>query len=440
MKCLGLPIRFVALFSAVFCVLSLLPSGFAQPAELDRILVIVNDDVIVRSELETQLRLSPLSSQAQSDLDKKERSRQALEELILSRLQLQVADQLGITVSDSNLNEAISGIAQRSNLGLSEFRDALERDGYPFQAYRDKIRKDMLIMQVSQRQIMGRIRVREHEIDDYLALPTNQPETEYKLSHILLALPEQTTGRSVTRKEQEAKALIERLKNGEDFHQIARIFSDGGQARTGGDLGWHLRKDLPEIFQKAAVQLSVGEISSLIRSARGFHILHLTDKRGLGSASKVIQTQARHILIRTNELVSDADAKLRLERFRERILLQGESFGELAQTHSDDRSSAIKNGEMGWINPGDVVSGFEKVINALEPNEISQPFRSRFGWHIVQVQARRNHDNLEEKRRAEARRVLYENKKAEESQKWFAQLRNGAFIEYLVDSYAGVDP
>ena len=441
MKYLGLPMRLVTLLCAIFCTLGLLSNGFAQSTELDRILVIVNDDVIVRSELETQLRLPPPSSSStQTDLDDKERTRQVLEGLILVRLQLQVADQLGIAVSDSELNEAISKIAQRSNLGLSEFRDTLEREGYPFQAFRDNIRKEMLITRVRQRQIMGRIRVREHEIDDYLALPTNQPATEYRLSHILLALPEEEVSEKILlQKEKEARILIEKLENGEDFHQLARTVSDDEKARKGGDLGWRLEKDLPEIFRKSVVQLSVGEVSSLIRSARGLHLLLLTDKRGLKSVSKVVQTQARHILIHTNELVSDADAELRLERLRERIA-QGEPFDDLARIHSDDRGSAIKDGQMGWLNPGDVVPSFEKVINALEINEISQPFHSRFGWHIVQVQARRNHDNSEQKRREKARKVLFERRATEEHQKWFAQLRNEAFIEYLVDDYAGVSP
>ncbi len=403
--------------------------------ELDRIVAIVNEDVIVWSELEERIRevRSQLTSSGTSPPPYHVLQKQVLERLIIERLQLQVADRTGIRVDDNALNAAIADMAQKNNLSLRDFRDILRRDGYDFAEFREQVRDQMRIAQVRQRNVGDRIVVSERDVDNFLANQSNRsaPEREYHIAHILVALPEGASAEEIAQAKQRAEGIVARLRGGGDFAQTAVAMSDGQQALSGGDLGWKKTAELPTIFVPVVPNLGIGEVSNPIRSPSGFHIIKVLETRG-NDQYIVNQTLARHILIRPNELISDDDARIRLEQLRARVL-GGEDFGELARSHSDDRGSAIKGGELGWLNPGSLIPRFEEVSDSLAPGEISEPFKTQFGWHIVQVMDRREHDNTEDIVRVKAREQIRERKLEEEGQGWLRQIRDSAYVEYRLD-------
>ncbi len=403
--------------------------------ELDRIVAIVNEDVIVWSELEERIRevRSQLTSSGTSPPPYHVLQKQVLERLIIERLQLQVADRTGIRVDDNALNAAIADMAQKNNLSLRDFRDILRRDGYDFAEFREQVRDQMRIAQVRQRNVGDRIVVSERDVDNFLANQSNRsaPDREYHIAHILVALPEGASAEEIAQAKQRAEGIVARLRGGGDFAQTAVAMSDGQQALSGGDLGWKKTAELPTIFVPVIPNLGIGEVSDPIRSPSGFHIIKVLETRG-NDQYIVNQTLARHILIRPNELISDDDARIRLEQLRARVL-GGEDFGELARSHSDDRGSAIKGGELGWLNPGSLIPRFEEVSDSLAPGEISEPFKTQFGWHIVQVMDRREHDNTEDIVRVKAREQIRERKLEEEGQGWLRQIRDSAYVEYRLD-------
>ncbi len=403
--------------------------------ELDRIVAIVNEDVIVWSELEERIRevRSQLTSSGTSPPPYQVLQKQVLERLIIERLQLQVADRTGIRVDDNALNAAIADMAQKNNLSLRDFRDILRRDGYDFAEFREQVRDQMRIAQVRQRNVGDRIVVSERDVDNFLANQSNRsaPDREYHIAHILVALPEGASAEEIAQAKQRAEGIVARLRGGDDFAQTAVAMSDGQQALSGGDLGWKKTAELPTIFVPVVPNLGIGEVSNPIRSPSGFHIIKVLETRG-NDQYIVNQTLARHILIRPNELISDDDARIRLEQLRARVL-GGEDFGELARSHSDDRGSAIKGGELGWLNPGSLIPRFEEVSDSLAPGEISEPFKTQFGWHIVQVMDRREHDNTEDIVRVKAREQIRERKLEEEGQGWLRQIRDSAYVEYRLD-------
>ncbi len=403
--------------------------------ELDRIVAIVNEDVIVWSELEERIRevRSQLTSSGTSPPPYHVLQKQVLERLIIERLQLQVADRTGIRVDDNALNAAIADMAQKNNLSLRDFRDILRRDGYDFAEFREQVRDQMRIAQVRQRNVGDRIVVSERDVDNFLANQSNRsaPDREYHIAHILVALPEGASAEEIAQAKQRAEGIVARLRGGGDFAQTAVAMSDGQQALSGGDLGWKKTAELPTIFVPVVPNLGIGEVSDPIRSPSGFHIIKVLETRG-NDQYIVNQTLARHILIRPNELISDDDARIRLEQLRARVL-GGEDFGELARSHSDDRGSAIKGGELGWLNPGSLIPRFEEVSDSLAPGEISEPFKTQFGWHIVQVMDRREHDNTEDIVRVKVREQIRERKLEEEGQGWLRQIRDSAYVEYRLD-------
>ncbi|RME33218.1 MAG: molecular chaperone SurA [Gammaproteobacteria bacterium] len=408
-----------------------LPETSSHAEELDRIVAVVDNDVILQSELERQLQ------QVRARLEKSGArmpplpvlERQVLERMIINRLQMQTAARAGITVNDVALDSAIRNIAAENGVSLEEFRSILEQDGYPFSRFREDIREQMTISLLRKRMIEERIVVTEREVDDYLANRQQQEDeaTEYRLQHILIATPEGASPEETEAVRKKAEEVLEKLRGGADFSQMAMEVSDGQQALEGGDLGWRKLEQLPTLFSDLVPQMQPEQISDLIRSPSGFHIIRLAGVRH-GEKVMIEQTHARHILIRPNELVSDQDAKARLEQLRERIL-NGEDFAELARAHSDDRGSALEGGDLGWASPGDFDPKFEQVMNELEPGEISEPFQTRFGWHIVQVLERRTHDSTEEVRRAQARKAIRDRKLNEELQSWLRRLRDEAYVE-----------
>ncbi len=403
--------------------------------EIDRIVAVVNDDVIVHSELQTRLRavIDQLQNAGVPAPPEDVLKKQVLEQLILDRLQLQLAEGTGIRVDDETLNRQIADIARQNQLSLREFRDILQRDGYDFGAFREEIRNELIKSRVQQRQVQDRVQITERDIDNFIATQAKQGSNipEYRVGHILIAVPDGASPEQLAEAKQRAEDIVERLRDGANFGRIAAAESDGRQALEGGDLGWRKAGALPTMFEKVVPELEKGEISEIIRSSSGFHVLKLLDVRGAGRLV-IEQTNARHILIKTNEIVSSADARSRLRVLRSRVQ-NGADFAELARASSDDPGSAVKGGDLGWLSPGDTIPAFEKTMDALAVGEISEPFETQFGWHIVQVLGRRDRDSTEEVQRAKAAEQLRNRKVDEELQAWFRQIRDEAYIEYRLD-------
>ncbi|MFO8023778.1 peptidylprolyl isomerase [Thiohalophilus sp.] len=406
---------------------------FAAPIqELDQVVAIVNDDVITRIELDQRLeRIKSQARQQQQRLpDEQTLERQVLENLIVEELQLQLAEKAGIRVDDETVNQVINNIARENNLTLSRFQEVLRRDGMSFAAFRDNIRNEIIVNQLRKRRVEDSVNVTEQEVNNYLSNMENRQglNDEFRLGHILIGVPDGATPQQIQQAEAKARQVYNRLRLGADFHQTAVAESSGENALQGGDLGWRKGGQLPSALADIIVDMEPGDISEPQRSASGFHILKLLDRRSDEQQRIVEQTLARHILIRPNQLVSNADARQRLARLRERIQ-RGESFADLARAHSDDTASAAEGGSLGWFSPGSMVPRFEEVAKQLEPGQISEPFQSRFGWHIVEVLSRRKHDDTEEYQRIQARQSIHKRKSDEAIEQWLRQLRAEAYVE-----------
>ncbi|MFZ1539453.1 MAG: peptidylprolyl isomerase [Chromatiaceae bacterium] len=399
--------------------------------ELDSIVAVVNKDVIVRSELEREIVLAlPQMREKGAEMPPRaELERQVLERMIEKRLQMQEAQRVGIKVEDGALTQAMEGIAQRNNLTLEGLQTALVASGIRFEDFREDTRTQMIMSQLQAREVIKNISVTDPEVKRFLARESDSliERTDVRLSHILVAVPETASVEEQEQARKKAQALVTKLRAGADFGQLARAESQGQQTQEGGDLGWFAMADVPSLAQDVARSLAKGEVSNPLRSPSGFHIIKVTDIKGSGPAV-ISQTKARHILIRTNEVVSDDDARIRLEQLRMR-LLGGDDFANLARANSDDTGSALKGGDLGWLSPGDTVPQFEAVMNELAPNQISQPFKSTFGWHIVQVNERRSQDTTEELMQLKAKQKLRERKADEAVKQWLRKLRDEAYIE-----------
>ena len=402
---------------------------------LDRIVAVINEDVIMKSELENKVYAinEKMKEQGANTPPESILKRQVLNNLIQNRIQLQLAAMIGIKVNDENLNRTISNIAAESQVTLEQFREILEKDGYNYEQFREDIRNEMTLTQLRKRQVTNRIIVSEKEIDNFLTNDNSQSifQTEMRLSHILFSLSETATEDEITQTEQMASKVRNELLTGADFAKIASTVSDGGNAKAGGDLGWRRIDNIPTLFTDYIPDMKVGDISELIRSPSGFHIIKISDLKDM-EENIVEQTHARHILVKINELRTDKQANEKLIQLKLRID-NGDDFGLLAKGNSDDAISAIDNGDLGWSIPGELVPEFQRVLEELEINEISEPFKSRFGWHIVQVLGRRNHDNTENIKRARARKVIGDRKLNEALQNWNRELLDEAYIEYRLD-------
>jgi len=411
-------------------------SAVAEILAVDRIVAVVNEDVILESEVNNRLRTvrGQLAQRNTKPPSEQVLRTQVLERLILSRLQLQAAARTGIRIDDRALNAAISRIGQQNNLSLAQFRAALEADGFDFEVFREDIRNEMTISRLLQRRVRQRIDISDQEIDNFLSTNKTQASAnnEYRLSHILIALPEAAAAERIEAAKAKADNVVNQLRNGASFKQVAASNSDGQKAFEGGDLGWRKTAELPSLFSDTVLQMNIGDTSDPIRSPSGFHVIQLADKRGDIQRHVVKQTLARHILIRQNELTSNEDAQTRLQQLLIR-LEGGEDFGDLARAHSDDRGSAAKGGELGWSSPGKLVPKFQAEMDKLTKGQISQPFRTQFGWHVVQVLDRRDYDDTEQFLRAKARKFITKRRTEEETQTFLRRLRDEAFVEYRLN-------
>jgi peptidyl-prolyl cis-trans isomerase SurA len=406
-------------------------SGFAET--LDAIIAVVNDDVITERQLNRYVeRVKMELQQRHTELPPADILRkQALEHLVMMQIQLQLAEQTGLRVDDETLNKAISNIATGNHMDLSQFRDTIEKQGYSFTQFREDIRQEIITTKLRQKQVDNMIHVTDREIDNQIANNARHGEddTEYHLGHILVATPEAASAEAIETARTKAETLLKRLRTGEDFRKIAVAESDeSSQALDGGDLGWRRGSETPGAFADALKTMHEGEISGLLRGPSGFHIIKLLGMRTSGP-HMIKQTHARHILLKPNELQTAEQVRARLRQLKAR-LEGGEKFAELARSHSDDKGSAAKGGELGWVSPGDLVPKFEEAMNNMNLNQISEPFETEFGWHIVQVLERRDHDDSKELVRNRARDAIRQRKAEDERQSWLRRLRDEAYVEY----------
>jgi peptidyl-prolyl cis-trans isomerase SurA len=408
----------------------------ANAEELDSIVAIVNDDVVVQSEVSREMAqtIPQLQEQGTPVPPPEQLRKQVLERLILKRLQQQRAKQLGITVDEAALTSAIQSIASRNNLSIEELQATLESSGMRFEAFREDTRMQILTGRLQNQEVVGTIQVSDQEVERFLQRDKGQlmPREQVRLQHILIALPDNPSPAQIAQAEAKAKQLVARLRGGADFAAVAAASSEGRTALQGGDLGWFEMAAVPSLVADKAQTMAQGEITDPIRSPSGFNIIRLAEIKG-GVPGNVTQTKARHILIRPNELVADEDARIRLAQLRMRIV-GGDDFATLARAHSDDTGSALKGGDLGWVNPGQTVPEFEAAMNKLAPNEVSEPVHSSFGWHIIQVQERRSQDTADELLRLKAKEAIQRRKVDEATDAWLKRLRDEAYVELRLDA------
>lgn len=416
--------------------LSAAPQTHATPSGVDRILVVVNDDVITETEVtnrlaETKKQLTAEKIKIPPDNVLK---KQLLERMVLERLQLQLAAQTGIRISESDIDQAVESIARRNNMSVENFHKAMTQSGVNIAAHRAQVRDQMIIQQLLEREIGNRVIVTDNEVSAFLENRESRVgmDVSYNISHILIGIPESASPEAIQAAKKRAEEIHRQLKQGGDFEQVAVSFSQGSDALKGGNLGWRKAGELPELFLSSLKGLAPGHISDIIRGPNGFHIVKLIDKRGDSQSNEVMQVHVRHILLRPSEIQSLDDAKNKLLTLRERIE-NGEDFAALASAHSEDTGSAVNGGDLGWTNPGQMVPEFEKAMHALKPNQLSQPVKSSFGLHLIQVLEHRRHDMSQERLAANARSQIHARKADERYEQWARQLRDEAFVEYLTE-------
>ncbi len=408
----------------------------AQPVEVDRIVAVVNDDAITAFELRTRLAMVERQLRAQNvQLPPRDAlERQLLERMITDRVQLQFAKETGLRISDIELDTAMRRIAEGNRLSLQDFRATLERDGISWAKFREEIRDEITLSRLREREVESRILVSDGEIDNYLANPDqvgNTANVEVQVAHIVIRVPEQASPDQLMRIGARAQAARDQIRRGENFAKVAASYSDAPDGLTGGVMGSRPLDRLPALYADAVKNLKPGESSDVLRSPAGFHIVMLISRTGDGGGKRMVtlkQTRARHILIKVNEIVSEVEARRKLVALKER-LDNGADFAELARLNSNDLSAA-KGGDLGWLYQGDTVPDFEKAMDALKLNQISEPVQSPFGFHLVQVLERRTEDATAERQRLGARQVLRERKSDEAYQDWVRQIRDRAYVEY----------
>mgnify|MGYP001119568622 FL=1 len=408
---------------------TLLPAHAAvQP--LDHIVAVVNDEVITRQELVKRYGeiVRNLSRQNTPLPPREVLEKQLLERMVTELALQQHARSTGVRVDPTQVERALQRIAAQNKLDMAGLQAALEKDGQSLDSMRNTIRNELLIARARERDVDNRISVSDAEIEGYLQTQAQQGvETEYDFAHILVTVPENASPEQIQARRDRAEDILAQLARGVDFAQLSASHSDAPNALQGGAFGWRASGKMPALFADALKPLQPGQVAPLLKSSNGFHILKLNDKRGLDVALNVTQTHARHILIKTNELTSESDARNRLLQLKERID-NGVKFDELARLHSED-ASASKGGDLGWINPGDTVPDFEKAMNALQPGEVSAPIQSPFGWHLIQVLERREQDVTQERQKLLARQAIRERKAEEAFQDWVRQIRDSAYVE-----------
>jgi peptidyl-prolyl cis-trans isomerase SurA len=440
------PAAFSRLFLACLCMAAM--GAFAQakldttlgttPSRIvpvDRIVAVVNDEVITQNDLSERVNLVVKQLQRggsqvpPSDV----LNRQILERMINDLLQVQLAKENGIKVDDATLDKTIERIAQENTLSMTDFRAALDRDGVKFPRFREDIRQEILLSRLREREVDNAVVVTDAEVETEVAREAKEAtsDSEYRLSHILVMVQQQATPEQIEQRRRRAVLALTELRKGANFAQVAATYSDAPDALQGGNLGWRSSARLPQLFLDVIDKMQPNDVSDIMRSPNGFHIVKLLEKRGKAATTGVQQTHVRHILVRPKEGLSDAEARAKVEKLRKTIE-GGADFAEVAKTNSDD-ASAAKGGDLGWVAPGDTVPEFEKVMNALKDNEVSQPVQTPFGWHLVQVLGRRSDEMSADRKKIVARQAIRQRKADEAYQDWIRQSRDRAFVENRYD-------
>ncbi len=397
---------------------------------IDRIVAIVNDGVVLHSELQGQVQMVTARLRAQNTpLPAREIiEEQILERLIVARIQLQRAERLGIRMDDDTLNRALTAVAERNKISFNDLPAALESQGIGYGEYREEMRREMILEQLRARDVTARIQIPQAEVDRRMREQEGRDESiEYRLQHILIATPSSARAEDIAEARTQAADLVQRLRDGEDFSRMAVAYSAGQTALSGGDLGWMRTSEMPTLFVNVAISLSEGEVSEALESPSGYHIVKLAETRG---ADKVIvqQRHVRHILIKPNEVVTLEQARQRAADLRQQIL-DGEDFAELAKEHSEDGGSANAGGDLDWTNPGTFVPPFEAALAELRPGAISEPVRSEFGWHVIELLGTRDYDSTDDVQRNKVFMAIRREKQEIETERWLRQLRDEAFVE-----------
>jgi peptidyl-prolyl cis-trans isomerase SurA len=402
---------------------------------IDRVIAVVNDEAITQYELDDarrivvqQLKQQNVQQPAADVLDK-----QVLERLITERALLQHAKDSGIKVDDTQVERAIQRIAEDNKLTLDGLRQALAREGVAYVRYREDVRSEIVMQRLREREVDARITVSDAEVENYLATIKAQSggEAEYRLAHILVLVPEQANAEQIEAKRRRAEEALKNIREGTDFGQVAAGFSDATDALSGGNLGWRPGARLPTVFAETVRGMKAGDVSPVLRSAAGFHIVKLIERRSRNEPALVDQTHVRHILIRVNEITSEAEGKAKIDRLKDR-LDGGAKFEDMAKLNSEDASSA-KGGDLGWLGPDDVVPAFEQAMSKLTVNQVSAPVRSPFGWHLIEVLGRRKQDVSADRERVQAQLAIRQRKSDEAFQDWVRQTRDRAYVEVRLD-------
>jgi peptidyl-prolyl cis-trans isomerase SurA len=416
-------------------------SAFAQTREasssgelLDRVAATVNEGVVLSSEIDEQMLMlvDRLRSQKVELPPQNVLRQQVLERLVLTELQMQRAERAGIKVSDEILNNAMRDVASQNRIPLDQLPAALASQGIDYASYREGMRKELAMQMLRQRDVFARINVSPREIDQFLERQKKMPSesSEYNISHILIAVPQAATPEQLEEAERKANEVYGKATGGEDFARLAVANSNAQTALEGGSLGWRKGPELPTFLAEVVSGLKAGDVTKPIRTPSGFHLVKLNDVRGNATSSIINQVHVRHILIKPNELQDDATVQQKLASIRDRIVNKGENFTAVASVVSEDPGSAAEGGDLGWAVPGTFVPEFEKQLAQLQPDEISQPFRTQFGWHIIQLLGRRQFDTTQDMMRQQAFQRLREAKADEETELWLRRLRDEAYVEY----------
>jgi len=415
---------------------NLLFGSFLVHAEvLDTIIAVVEEDVILERELQKEVAaIEQRIQQSNAAVPPIYVLRkQVLEKMIVDKLQRQLAEKAGINVNEEMLNSSAADIARRNNMDLEQFRSELESQGISYQSFLDNIRNEIVINQLRGREIGGRVKVTDREVEHYMETQDKigEESTQYHLGHILIAVKEGASSTEIQKAMGKADDLVRKLREGQDFTQTAISDSDDANALKGGDLGWRTMSAMPTLFINVIAQMRQGDVSDPIRSPSGFHIIKMLELKGTDN-HMIVKTKVRHILVKTNELVDDAEAKKRLLALKTRIA-DGDDFAALARAHSDDKGSALKGGSLDWVGPGDLVKPFEDAMTKLGINEVSEPVQTQFGWHVIQVLGRENKDDSSEFKKNLVREAIRKRKIEEETELWIRRLRDEAFVEIYQD-------
>jgi peptidyl-prolyl cis-trans isomerase SurA len=412
--------------------LLLLHSPSSRAYTLDRIVAVVEDGVILQSELEARVDAIAQNLRSnQTPLPPEDiLQRQVLERLIVDRIQLQLAEKAGIRVDDETLRQAVLQIARRNNMEMEEFRSSLQREGIDYATFVDQIRTEIATGRLRSSQVNSQIKLSDREVEHFLATQGQSSlarDSQYHLGHILIATRQAASPRDVQQARDKAEKLVQQLKAGLDFKQASVQSSDAPQALNGGDLGWRKLSEIPSLFAEMTPGLREGEIEGPIRSPSGFHIIKMLGIKG-GETQSITKTHVRHILLKPNEVLSDEEARRKLLSLRQRIE-NGEDFALVARGHSDDKGSAIKGGDLGWVQSGALVAPFEEAMSRLDTRQISEPVQTQFGWHLIQVLERQESSDTNELLKNQARDELLKRKVEEETELWLRRIRDEAYVD-----------